>query len=134
MGSNSGATGSGLFLHVWCQRSSDNDQSVLAFADNPGDSNWWGDSWRYDAQNGAMWSFLERGDYHWSTTYHIGNGYAQGYAGYKTYELDQHRVLPSVCPISLVKIVSHHHPRQLAGFCFSLYFGFNATHCVQNPI
>ena len=47
-----------------------------------GDSNWWGDSWRYDHQWGAMWSFWN-GDAHSSGTAHIGNGYAQGFAGYK---------------------------------------------------
>lgn len=84
MGTNAGASAPDYFFMCGVNESSDNDQSVLAFTDNPGTSNWWGDSWRGDHQNGAMWSFWN-GDYHYSGTYHIGNGYAQGYAGYKTY-------------------------------------------------
>ena len=84
MGTNSGNQAPDYFFMCGVNESSDNDQSVMAFTDNTGTSNWWGDSWRGNHQNGAMWSFWN-GDYHYSGTYHIGNGYAQGYAGYKTY-------------------------------------------------
>ena len=84
MGTNSGDQAPDYFFMCGVNESSDNDQSALAFCDNTGESNWWGDSWRRDHQNGAMWSFWN-GDYYYSGTYHIGNNYAQGYAGYKTY-------------------------------------------------
>jgi len=63
--------------------SSDNDQSVLAFTDRPGDSNSWGDSWRGNHQHGALWSFWNNDYYACPRTAHIGNGAAEGYAGWK---------------------------------------------------
>ena len=70
------------FFMCGVNESSDNDQSVMAFADNRGDSNYWGDEWRGTGQLGTMWSFWN-GDYHTAGTYHIGNGYVNAYAGYK---------------------------------------------------
>ena len=77
-----GTTTADYFFVCGVNESSDNDQSVLAFTDNPGYSNSWGDSWRGSGQYGTAWSF-------WNDDYccgnqHIGNGTAQGYAGYKT--------------------------------------------------
>ena len=72
------------FFMCGVNTSSDNDQSVLAFADSQGNNNAWGDHWRHDDQYGTMWSFWN-GDYHaCPTTQHIGNGYSQSLAGYKT--------------------------------------------------
>ena len=70
------------FFMCGVNESSDNDQSVMAFSDSPGDNNNWGDGWRHEGQNGTLWSFWN-GDYH-SGTYHIGNGYGQANAGYRT--------------------------------------------------
>ncbi|MFT6161808.1 MAG: UDP-3-O-[3-hydroxymyristoyl] glucosamine N-acyltransferase [Myxococcota bacterium] len=72
------------FFMCGVNESSDNDQSVLAFSNATGSVNSWGDSWRRATQSGTAWSFWN-GDYHsCPTTAHIGNGYHQGHAGYKT--------------------------------------------------
>ncbi len=74
------------FFLCGVNESSDNDQSVLAFSDADGTTNTWGDSWRWHSQYGALWSFWN-GDYHMCpATAHIGNGYAQSWAGYKGYD------------------------------------------------
>ena len=38
--------------------SSDDDHSILAFTDQPGNSNNWGDSWRGNNQYGTIWSLF----------------------------------------------------------------------------
>ena len=84
MSGNNGINPPAYFFMCGVNESSDNDQSVLAFCDSTGVTNWWGDSWRGNHQYGALWSFWN-GDYHYSGALHIGNGYFQGYAGYKGY-------------------------------------------------
>ena len=57
---------------------SDTDHSILAFCDNTGNSNGWGDSWRGIHQYGTVWSL-------YNDDYKAARGWAsiQGWPGYK---------------------------------------------------
>lgn len=62
--------------------SDNNDVSYLAFADESGNANNWGDNWRGQAQKGTIWSFAN-GNYCCSGDTHIGGPGLETLAGWK---------------------------------------------------